>query len=344
MGAARIKLSPIGIVVIGLVVVAIIYYLSTDGGSGEFSHRYFEGEDTVSMKRLIKTAIHLAEKGGDVVRKIRLGEDLGEESKGQTREGANNPVTQGDMLSHRAMFYGFKKEFSKLNVVSEEHDHGDVDLKGVKSPDTSAINLDSGLHNKEDEIVSAGNLLVWIDPLDATQEYTENLIEYVTTMICIAVNGRPVAGIIHKPFLHQTYWAWVGHGSSDNIKVPQAKESALKTPRVIVSRSHAGKVNATARLAFGPETKVIPAGGAGYKVLSLFEDKADTYVHVTLIKKWDICAGDALLRTFGGKMTTLDNEEIKYGDGTKPANEKGLLAAIHNHAEYQQELAQKLKS
>lgn len=77
MGAARIKLSPIGIVVIGLVVVAIIYYLSTDGGRGEFSHKYFEGEDTVSMKRLIVTAIHLAEKGGDVVRKIRLGEDLG---------------------------------------------------------------------------------------------------------------------------------------------------------------------------------------------------------------------------------------------------------------------------
>ena len=77
MGAARIRLSPIGIVVIGLVVVAIIYYLSTDGGRGEFSHKYFEGEDTVSMKRLIVTAIHLAEKGGDVVRKIRLGEDLG---------------------------------------------------------------------------------------------------------------------------------------------------------------------------------------------------------------------------------------------------------------------------
>lgn len=77
MGAARIKMSPIGIVVLGLVGVAIIYYLSTDGGSGEFSHKYFEGEDTVSMKRLILTGIRLAEKGGDVVRKIRLGEDLG---------------------------------------------------------------------------------------------------------------------------------------------------------------------------------------------------------------------------------------------------------------------------
>lgn len=267
-----------------------------------------------------------------------------EESKGQTREGANNPVTQGDMLSHKTMFYGFKKEFPKLNVVSEEHDHGEVDLKDVKPLDMSGINIDNNLHNKEDEIVSAGNLVVWIDPLDATQEYTENLIQYVTTMICIAVNGRPVAGIIHKPFLHQTYWAWVGHGSSDNIKVPEESESGLKTPRVIVSRSHAGKVNATVRSAFGPESKVIPAGGAGYKVLSLFEDRAETYVHVTLIKKWDICSGDALLRTFGGKMTTLDNEEIEYGDGSKPANEKGLLAALHNHAKYQEEIAQKLKS
>ena len=270
---------------------------------------------------------------------------LQEESKGKTLEGANNPVTQGDLLSHRTMYYGFTKAYPRLNVVSEEHDHGDVDLADVKMPDTSSIKIDDKLaFGKGDELVSTGNLLVWIDPLDATQEYTENLVQYVTTMICIVVKGKPVAGIIHKPFLRETFWAWVGHGSSDNLKVQPERESALKTPRVIVSRSHAGKVNATVRTAFGTQSTVIPAGGAGYKVLSLFEDKADAYVHVTLIKKWDICAGDALLRALGGKMTTLDNKEIEYGDGKNPANEKGLLAAIHSHAEYQDKLAHKLKS
>lgn len=47
---------------------------------------------------------------------------------------------------------------------------------------------------------------------------------------------------------------------------------------------------------------------SGYKILSLLKtpssqagsiEQADVYVHVTFIKKWDICAGDALLTALG---------------------------------------------
>ncbi len=59
--------------------------------------------------------------------------DIGEKSKGKTREGANNPVTDGDMKSHLAMFYGLKKSFQDLRIISEEHDTADIDMVILKN-------------------------------------------------------------------------------------------------------------------------------------------------------------------------------------------------------------------
>ena len=47
---------------------------------------------------------------------------------------------------------------------------------------------------------------------------SENLLDYVTTMVCVAVNGEPVIGVIHKPFEEVTYWGWVHNGISEELK------------------------------------------------------------------------------------------------------------------------------
>ena len=151
--------------------------------------------------------------------------------------------------------------------------------------------------------------------------------------------GVPIAGVIHQPFLKKTFWAWKDHGHSKDLSKPLGNEASLKSPRIIVSRSHAGSVNETARSAFGKDVTIIPAGGAGFKVLSLFNNIADAYVHKTLIKRWDICAGDAILRSFGGKMTTLHGNDITYGERFVVKNSGGLLATLNNHQHFLEKLS-----
>lgn len=37
-------------------------------------------------------------------------------------------------------------------------------------------------------------------------------------MVCVAVKGKPMLGVVHNPFKDETFWAWVGQGTSDNLK------------------------------------------------------------------------------------------------------------------------------
>ena len=193
---------------------------------------------------------------------------------------------------------------------------------------------------------------MWIDPLDATQEYTEgkkneSLLKFVTVMVCIAVKGKPIAGIIHQPYDKDgkasegggvTKWAWVGHASSATLiqaVEPHDSKNDDKV-RVVVSRSHPGDVVAVAKSAFEDSSQtVIPieAAGAGYKVLQVVEGRADVYLHTTEIKKWDICAGDAILRATDGHMTARTGYGIDYSLKRSPINEYGIIAAASS-AEY----------
>lgn len=51
----------------------------------------------------------------------------------------------------------------------------------------------------------------------------------------------------------------------------------------------------------------------------------DAYVHVTAIKKWDICAANALIAATKGVMTTLKDEKIDYAASNNVVNSNGLL-------------------
>lgn len=101
-----------------------------------------------------------------------------------------------------------------------------------------------------------------------------------------------------------------------------------------MSRSHPGEVTAKVAKAFGDKTTVETAAGAGYKAMGVVNGTFDLYVHTTAIKKWDICAGNAILNTVNGAMTTLKGERIDYSPLSGVKVTDGILAARHYHDFY----------
>jgi len=342
-----VRVNPLGIAVICAIVVLLILFKS--GGSGSPGDNFTSGKasgsgDLVSLKHLLAVAIGAAKNGGAEVARVRKLADIGETSKGKTKEGANDPKTDGDMSSHRAMYWGIKKAFPKLNVISEEHEVEEGDLSNISIP--GVFNEEVNSIVTEDILVPGQDIAVWIDPLDATQEYTENLLQYVTTMVCVAIKGSPIIGVIHKPFNDGgTAWAWAGPNYLSRSVLEDAsgnKDSGneISKSRIIVSRSHAGEVNSTAQSALGSGIKVTPAGGAGFKTWEVVKGNQDAYVHTTLIKKWDICAGNAILKALGGKLTTLKGDNIDYaGEEGSEKNNGGVLATMHHHKDYVEKLS-----
>ncbi len=180
-------------------------------------------------------------------------------------------------------------------------------------------------------------------------EYTEGgkdstLLKYITVMVCIAVKGRPIAGVIHQPYKSNditrtdgvTKWGWVGHGVSESLMADTMHlEEEPKEPkkiRVISSRSHSGDVKSVAENAFSKNTvDHMVAAGSGYKVLQVVENHADLYLHTTAIKKWDICAGNAILNAKGGKMMTRRGMEIDYSFTGSEKNPDGLVVALDSN-------------
>lgn len=69
-------------------------------------------------------------------------------------------------------------------------------------------------------------------------------------------------------------------------------------------------------------------------MLRVVNGSVDAYVHTTRIKKWDVCAGDAILSAVNGQMTTLTGKSLDYSNTENPHNNDGLLATLYEHRKF----------
>ncbi|CRK94100.1 CLUMA_CG007623, isoform A [Clunio marinus] len=319
-----IKINKCAILSLIAFIVLLIYIFSPSSNSIDVPK-----SQQINLHKLVIGLILAAKSGGKEIINISKLADFDERSKGKTKEGANDPVTAADVSSHCTIANGLLRIFPSLEMVSEEdvkekncperHETFDLDpsvLSSVKLPNVN---------------IPIDDVTIWIDPLDATKEFTEKLFHYVSVMICVAVRGEPVIGVVHFPFSDTTFWAWSGIGVSENLPNIKGDHGTVKSPIVIVSRSHSGDVQELAKKMYGERVKVISAAGSGYKIIQVLTGNATVYLHNTHIKKWDLCAGNALVSAVGGRMTTLKSESISYGPESARLVEDGLLVELNKN-------------
>ncbi|XP_053737961.1 3'(2'),5'-bisphosphate nucleotidase 1 isoform X3 [Synchiropus splendidus] len=292
------------------------------------------GSPAVVM-RLVASAFSVAERAGEIVRKVLHSGELGIVEK----TGANDLQTLADRLAQQSICASLARRFPKVTIIGEED---------LPSEEVSEDLIESG---QSEEIlqktcpvelsgITEEELVVWVDPLDGTKEYTEGLLDNVTVLIGIAHAGRAIAGVINQPFfnyqlgpgahLGRTLWGMPGLGAFGF----QLQEAPGDRRVVTTTRSHSNKVVTDCVEAMEPH-QVVRVGGAGNKIIQLIEGRATAYVFASPgCKKWDTCAPEAILHAVGGKLTDMHNRPYRYHADVKHMNSTGVLATLRHHEDY----------
>ncbi|XP_055324421.1 3'(2'),5'-bisphosphate nucleotidase 1 [Sitodiplosis mosellana] len=280
------------------------------------------------VMRIMASSIAIGNQAGKIIRDIMSAGELGIVDKG-----SDDLQTEADRSAQRCILASLSNQFPNVRIIGEE---GTSDLVNVPS-DWIVTDLDQEfLKNKcPDSLtnINEQDLVIWVDPLDGTSEYTQGILESVTVLIGLSVQNKAVGGIIHQPYYKRssdefgrTIWGLKGLGSSGYETKPHVQGELIAT----TTRSHSNELVQSALRAIEP-TKVIRVGGAGYKVLQLLEGDAHAYVFASGgCKKWDTCAPEAVLEADGGMLTDILGNHYQYGNDVAFPNKMGVIATAKN--------------
>ncbi|CAG9132881.1 unnamed protein product [Plutella xylostella] len=315
--------------------------------------------------RLLASSVSVASRAGKIVRDVMSKGELGIVEKGK-----DDYQTEADRSAQTCIISSLASQYPKINIIGEE---GSPEHEGEIPSDWLITEGDEEVL----KLVCPGNLqgvkeeevVVWVDPLDGTSEYTQGalmlkrdpwerwktymthpfismkwylslqqsnygFLEHVTVLIGISVNETPVAGVIHQPYYKEG--SGVGKKLGRTIWGLQGAGvggfSLAPPPSSLIittTRSHSNPVVEQA-LQVMNASQVLRVGGAGYKVLQLLEGKASVYVFASPgCKKWDTCAPEAVLAAAGGALTDVLGRRYKYGPAEPHPNKTGVLAAVN---------------
>lgn len=114
------------------------------------------------------------EMGGQAVKKVYESKSLNIQEKGETDVGKKELLTKADLISNH-LIMDLLKRFPLIHVVSEEKkdDLSEKEVEAYKDDNYNLwLNVRNALKKMPSKKYDLSRLGIWVDPLDATQEFT----------------------------------------------------------------------------------------------------------------------------------------------------------------------------
>ncbi len=227
----------------------------------------------------------------------------------------DDPVTLADLKVNELIINRIREKYRDINweILSEEN---------VK------INAESYRFNSD---------WVWVlDPLDGTKDFIQGTSNYAMHL-ALNYKCKPFLGIVLIPEKEEL---WIGYGENvwcekkdgSRIKPNLSKNDGLENLVLVTSKNHRNQnlENLIQKINF---CKVNVMGSIGCKISSILRGESDLYISLSLPgksspKDWDLAAPEAILKSAGGAITTIDNKELSYGKSN--FEHGGIIVASNN--------------
>ena len=233
----------------------------------------------------------------------------------------NNPVTLADLRVNEKIIQTINQKYSHFGwgILSEEN-----------------INFDSN------NLYNYSEWLWVIDPLDGTKDFIQGTGNYAMHL-ALNYRNKPFLGVVLIPSKNELWLsdgvkAWVEKRDGYKQEKILTQKKSLNEMTLVTSKNHSNQLLniLIEKIQF---KKKIVMGSIGCKIASIIRGESDIYISLCLDgksfpKDWDFAAPEAILRTAGGRITNIEDEEIVYN---KPNfNQRGIIVATNNKSNHKE--------
>ena len=239
----------------------------------------------------------------------------------------NDPVTLADLRVNEMIIRKINEKYRDVNwkILSEENE--------------KHVPYDYDLNHD----------WVWVlDPLDGTKDFIQGTSNYAMHL-ALNYKNKPFLGLVLIPEKDELWIAdgekvWCEKKNGSKFKPSFSTTKDLKDMTLVTSKNHRNDnlKNLIKKIGF---KEVIIMGSIGCKIASIVRGECDLYICMSLPNKsspkdWDFAAPETILKSSGGALTNLYNQELTYG---KSHFEQGGIIVASNNIRYHKILCLEIK-